>query len=445
MSKQTPPQRHHDPAGNAGAGDAADGAQGVTGQGVSDQGVPGQGDTVQRATVPRFGPVAVVLLTALTALGPVSTDFYLPSLPSIARYFTVGEADAQLTLSAFLGGFAIAMLIYGPLSDRFGRKPVLLAGLVVFGLASFACSLAGSIEQLIAARALQAIGAGAGPVLCRAMVRDVFGAKGASRVLSYLAAAMALAPAVGPILGGFLQDAFGWRSIFWVITFYGVVGLIATVALLPESHHPANRVAAGPIIMLKTFGMLLSHRRYVGFVLCQTFSYSGIFCFISGSSFVFIDILGVSPKHFGWCFAVFVIGYMIGTILSARLTHRVGVDNMVRLGSTVALAASLVLVAIALVHQSVPGLLAPLMVYMIGIGIASPNSQAGAIGPFPQAAGAASSLLGFLQMSVAALIGAALGQLQAQTAVPMTIAILLTVIGLNVAYWLMVRPGSAAD
>jgi DHA1 family bicyclomycin/chloramphenicol resistance-like MFS transporter len=392
------------------------------------------------AATPRFGPVAVVLLTALTALGPVSTDFYLPSLPSIARFFAVGEAEAQLTLSAFLGGFAIAMLIYGPLSDRFGRKPVLLAGLVVFALASIACSLAGSIEELVAARAVQAIGAGAGPVLCRAMVRDVFGAQGASRVLSYLAAAMALAPAVGPILGGFLQEGFGWRSIFWFISFYGAAGLIATIALLPESHHPANRVAAGPLTMLKTFGMLLRHRRYLGFVLCQTFSYSGIFCFISGSSFVFIDILGVSPKHFGWCFAVFVIGYMIGTILSARLTHRIGVDRMVQLGGSLALAASVVLVSLALIQQSVPGLLIPLMVYMIGIGIASPNSQAGAIGPFPQAAGAASSLLGFLQMSVAALIGAALGHLQAQTAVPMTVAILLTVLGLNLSYWLMVRP-----
>lgn len=392
---------------------------------------------------PRFRPTTVIVLTALTALGPVSTDFYLPSLPSIASYFAVDEAQAQLTLSAFLTGFAVAMLLYGPLSDRFGRKPMLIAGLIVFSLASIACAMAGSIEQLIAARTIQAIGAGAGPVICRAMVRDIFGSSGASRVLSYLAAAMALAPAIGPIMGGFLEDGFGWRSIFWVISLYGLGGLVCTIFLLPESHHAANRVATGPVAMLRTFAMLLSHRRFVGFTLCQTFSYSGIFCFISGSSFVFINILGVEPKQFGWCFAVFVLGYMIGTILSARLTHRLGIDNMVRLGSVVALAATILLVGLALVQQSIPGLLIPLALYMIGIGIASPNSQAGAIGPFPQAAGAASSLLGFLQMSIAAGAGAILGHLAARTAVPMTVAILISVVGLCLSYWLLVRPSAA--
>lgn len=394
---------------------------------------------------PRFGPLQIVLLTGLTALGPVSTDFYLPSLPSIARYFAVGEPQAQLTLSAFLAGFAVAMLIYGSLSDRFGRKPVLIGALIVFTLASIGCALANSIEQLIVLRTLQAVGAGAGPVICRAVVRDVYGAGGASRILSYLAAAMALAPAVGPIMGGFLEDSFGWRSIFWVIALYGAVGLVATTLSLPESHPPANRVAHGPLTMLLTFGMLLRHRRYVGFVLCQTFSYSGIFCFISGSSFVFINILGVAPKHFGWCFAVFVIGYMIGTILSARLTHRIGIDGMVRLGSSIALAAALLLVGVTLVQQSIPGLLIPLALYMIGIGMASPNSQAGAIGPFPKAAGAASSLLGFLQMSVAAGAGAVLGHLAARTALPMTIAILLTVLAMCLSYWFLVRPTGRAQ
>jgi DHA1 family bicyclomycin/chloramphenicol resistance-like MFS transporter len=191
---------------------------------------------------------------------------------------------------------------------------------------------------------------------------------------------------------------------------------------------------------LKTYVMLLQQRRYIGFVLCQTFSYSGIFCFISGSSFVFINILGVAPQRFGWCFSVFVIGYMIGTILSARLTHRIGIDGMVQLGAGLALASTLVLTPIAMVAPSIAGLLLPLMVYMIGIGMASPNSQAGAIGPFPTAAGAASSLLGFLQMSVAALVGAVLGHLEARTSQPMAFAILLTTAGLNLSFWLVVRP-----
>jgi DHA1 family bicyclomycin/chloramphenicol resistance-like MFS transporter len=382
----------------------------------------------------------VILLTALTALGPVSTDFYLPSLPSIATYFAVGEAEAQLTLSAFLIGFAVAMLIYGPLSDRLGRKPVLLAGLIIFTLATIGCALAASIDQLIVARMFQAIGAGAGPVISRAIVRDRFGAGGASRALSYLAAAMALAPAVGPIMGGYLQERWGWQSIFWAISIYGTIAIGCAIMRLPESHPSGRRTTHGPIAMLRTYGMLLRQRRYVGFVLCQTFSYSGIFCFISGSSFVFINILGVRPDRFGWCFSVFVIGYLIGTIFSARLTHRIGIDGMVRLGGAIALAATIVLVLIAVVAPSIPGLLLPLMIYMTGIGMASPNSQAGAIGPFPSSAGAASSLLGFLQMSVAATVGAILGHLEAQTSRPMALAILLTVIGLNLSYWLIVRP-----
>jgi DHA1 family bicyclomycin/chloramphenicol resistance-like MFS transporter len=408
---------------------------------MSDTGQPsGTHQPADRDAAVILKPGFVILLTALTALGPVSTDFYLPSLPSIAAYFSVGEAKAQLTLSAFLVGFAVAMLLYGPLSDRFGRKPVLLTGLVIFTLSTMACALAGSIEQLIVARMFQAIGAGAGPVISRAIVRDKFGASGASRALSYLAAAMALAPAVGPIMGGYLQQQLGWQSIFWAIAIYGVIAIACAIVRLPESHPAGRRVAHGPIAMLKTYVMLLQQRRYIGFVLCQTFSYSGIFCFISGSSFVFINILGVAPQRFGWCFSVFVIGYMIGTVLSARLTHPIGIDGMVQLGAGLALASTLALTLVALVAPSIVGLLLPLMVYMIGIGMASPNSQAGAIGPFPAAAGAASSLLGFLQMSVAALVGALLGHLEAQTTRPMAIAILLTTVGLNLSYWLVVRP-----
>src|SRR5215813_9387910 len=175
------------------------------------------------------------LLTAMVALGPISTDLYLPSLPGLARYFDVSVADAQLTLSSFLIGLATAQLIYGPLSDRFGRRPVLLIGLAIYVIASIVCMLSPSVPVLVVARFVQAVGACVGPVLGRAIVRDVHGREGAARVLAYMSAAMALAPAIGPILGGFLEEWFGWRINFLVLVLFGSSGLFMAWQILPET------------------------------------------------------------------------------------------------------------------------------------------------------------------------------------------------------------------
>jgi DHA1 family bicyclomycin/chloramphenicol resistance-like MFS transporter len=180
-----------------------------------------------------------VLLTALVALGPLSTDLYLPSLPALTAYFGVGEAAGQLTLSAFLLGLAGGQIIYGPLSDRYGRRPVLLFGLALYAIASIVCVFAPSIQVLVIARFCQACGACVGPVLGRAVVRDVYGREGAARILSYLSAAIALAPAIGPIIGGFVETWFGWRANFIVLSLYGAAALALTFAILPETNtHP---------------------------------------------------------------------------------------------------------------------------------------------------------------------------------------------------------------
>ncbi len=384
---------------------------------------------------------AVVLLTALVALGPISTDVYLPSLPSIGRHFAVDQAGAQLTLSVFLIGFAAAMLIYGPLSDRFGRRPVLLGGIVLFGAGSILCAVAPSIGTLVAARFLQALGACAGPVLCRAVVRDVFGAAGAARVLSYLSAAVALAPAIGPMIGGAIETWLGWRAQFWGLALYGLCGLIATLALLPETNRHRDPGAFHPFAMARTYRMLVGHRRYFGYVLVATFGYSGIFCFISGSSFVFIDVLGLSPTQFGMCFGAIVVGYIVGAITGGRLTRRFGIDRMVLAGTGVALTSSLVLTLLALtVPQSAAAVIVPFFFHLVGIGMTLPNAQAGAIGPFPRAAGAAAALLGFIQMIVAAGVGAVLGQIGTTSTLPMCLMILAMSLLLVGSYWRVVRP-----
>jgi DHA1 family bicyclomycin/chloramphenicol resistance-like MFS transporter len=380
-------------------------------------------------------------LTALVALGPLSTDFYLPALPLIAQYFGVDEAGAQATLSAYLIGFAAAILVYGPLSDRFGRRPVLAGGVVIFTLASFGCAVSQSIGTLVACRFVQALGACAGPVISRAMVRDLVGAQGAARVFSYLSAAVALAPAIAPIIGGFLTDAFGWRATFVALTIYGAGGLLAVFWILRETNETRDMTAANPLSWFRIYGSLIRHREYFGYVLAATFGYSGIFCFISGSSFVFINVLGVPPKYFGFCFGVFVIGYIIGATSGGKLSKRMTPPQLVGLGSLIALLSAIALVIVNLIaNASVWTVLAPLLPYMIGVGMTMPAAQAGAIGPFPRSAGAASALLGFVQMGVAAGVGAILGVIGSPSPLPMTLMIALMAVAQMACHWWVIRP-----
>ena len=384
-------------------------------------------------------PVVSVLLTLAVALGPMSTDFYLPSLPSLVDYFATDVAQVQLTLSVFLTGFAVGQLFYGPLSDRFGRRPVMLAGVAIFTLASVACMLSTSIEMLIAARLAQAIGACAGPVLARAVVRDVYGREGAARMLALIGAAMALAPLIGPIIAGYLTVWFGWQSSFLVLTLYGLVILFGILAALAETN-PHLGEATSPAQMLRNYRAFLRSRAWLGYVLCNSATYAGLFAFISGSSFVFIEVLGLPPHLFGACFAAAVSGYIAGTMFSARVVMRLGIDRMVLSGAAICALAGLTMAGLAFAGvETVWSVLTPMMLFCVGVGLVMPNSMAGAIGPFPTMAGAASALLGFIQMTFAAAVGIGVGAAFDGTARPMAITIAIMGLGALAAYWLMVR------
>ncbi|MEQ8355602.1 MAG: multidrug effflux MFS transporter [Kiloniellaceae bacterium] len=382
-----------------------------------------------------------ILLTAMVALGPISTDLYLPSLPAIGAGFGVSAAEVQLTLSVFLAGFAFSQLVYGPLSDRFGRRPVILGGLALYLAATAACALASDIELLILARFLQAVGACVGPVLGRAVVRDIYGRDRAARMLSYMGMAMALAPAFGPILGGFLEIWFGWRANFVALAAFAAVTLAGALLILPETNQRKNPDATRPGRLLGAYVSLLGHRSYLGYVLVVACAYSGIFSFISGSSFVLIGLLGLSPEVYGFCFAAIVVGYMAGAFLSGRLTTRAGLERMVQLGTAVQVFGGLAGLGIFLLGVvTVAGIVLPVAVFMAGTGIVMPNAQAGAIGPFPRMAGSASALLGFFQMGLAALVGIAVGHSSGESALAMMTAIALVAAGGALSYWLIVRP-----
>ncbi len=384
---------------------------------------------IAAAAAPRRG--LVVLVTGLVALGPISTDLYLPSLPALTHDLGSDVAAAQLTLSLFLVAFACCQLIYGPLSDRYGRRPVVLGGTVVYLLATLACMVAPTMEALIAARFVQALGACAGPVLGRAIVRDIYGRDQAARVLAYVGAAMALAPAIGPILGGFVEIWVGWRGNFAVLALFGAVILVAVAATLEESNRHPDPGALAPRQLAANYLGFLGHRRYVGYAATVALGYCGLFAFISGSSHVLIEVVGLSPDQYGFCFAAFVVGYAVGTTLAGRLTLRLGIDRMIALGGAVACAGGLAMAALAWGRvETVVAIVGPAVVYMVGVGMVFPNAQAGAMGPFPTKAGAAAALVGFLQMAAAAAVGIAVGHAFDGTAIPMATAIALAGIGL---------------
>ncbi|WP_374444029.1 multidrug effflux MFS transporter [Stella sp.] len=388
---------------------------------------------------PRRG--LVVLVTGLVALGPVSTDLYLPSLPALTRDLGSDVASAQLTLSLFLVAFACCQLVYGPLSDRFGRRPVVLGGTVVYLVATLACMVAPTMEALIAARFLQAVGACAGPVLGRAIVRDLYGREGAARVLAYVGAAMALAPAIGPILGGFVEVWVGWRGNFALLALYSGALLAGVLFLLAESNRNRDPRALEPRQLARNYLGFLGSRRYLGYAGAVALGYCGLFAFISGSAHVLIDVVGLSPDRYGFCFAAFVVGYAVGTTLAGRLTMRLGIDRMIGLGAAIAAVGGLAMAGLAWSGiESVAAIVGPAAVYMLGVGMIFPNAQAGAMGPFPTKAGAAAAMVGFLQMAVAAAVGIGVGHAFDGTSVPMATAIGAAGVGLVLVRFLLLRP-----
>lgn len=364
------------------------------------------------------------LLAALTAIGPLSTDMYLPSLPDIARALTASTAQVQLTISAYLIGFAVGQIIYGPISDRHGRKPVLLAALGLYSAATFICALSPSIDVLIAARALQALGGSGCIMVARAIVRDLYSGPRAGRELSVMGSVMALAPVVAPIVGGVLQTAFGWRSVFVTLVIAGVGGAIVIWLVLPETLRQKASEPVSPASMLRSYGIVVRHPAYLSYMALATGSYAGLFAWISGASFVLQNLYGLSPLDFGIAFALSAVGYLTGTNLATRFVMRLGLDRTIGFGCGALAAGGLGMVAsVALGFTSAFALVLPVAVYLAGMGMVLPQSVAGAMTPFPERAGAASALFGFVQQSIAAMCGATVGALLGHDAWPVAGAV----------------------
>ena len=351
-----------------------------------------------------------VLVVALTALGPLSTDFYLPALPAIARALDTDSAGVQLTLSVYLLGFGAGQLLVGPLSDRFGRRPVMLWGMLVFVLSSVVCALADSITTLVVARLLQAFGACAGPVLGRAVVRDIYGPAESARMLSHVSTATALAPLLAPLFGGWLTALWGWRATFVALTLYALVLMLAVWRLLQETNRHPDADAMRPARMWANYRTLLADPVYRSALLIGCGAVAALFAFISGSPFVFIEHFGMSPQQMGLAFGLNVTGFMLGSTLSARLSRRIGPSRLIRQGVWLGAACGIALAVLALVGpQHVAAVMVPMWGVTAAIGLILPNATALGLAGYPKMAGAAASLMGFVQMGLGAGAGMLVG------------------------------------
>jgi len=364
-----------------------------------------------------------LILSALVAFAPMSIDMYLPTLPALERYFSTDTASVQHTLASFFAGLAIGQLLYGPVADKYGRKPPLYFGLALYVIASAACALAPGIGSLIVLRFLQAVSGCAGMVVARAMVRDLYDRQESARVFSILLMVMGIAPIVAPLAGGYLLAWFGWRSIFWVLALFGVACLVTVTWKLPETI-PQDQPRIPLSNALGNYAMLLADRRYLGYALSGGFGQAGMFAYISGSPFVFIDLYGVPAHYYGWLFGLNATGIVAFTQANRRLLLKYDSDRVLDIGNLAGFLICIVLLATTVSNVAgLIGILVPLFFVVSLRGLTFPNASAGAMAPFPEKAGSASALLGSVQFAISALASAAVGVFHDGTAVPMAAVI----------------------
>jgi DHA1 family bicyclomycin/chloramphenicol resistance-like MFS transporter len=341
-------------------------------------------------------PLLAVTLAGLVMLGPFSVDTYLPSFPAIQREFAVTLLEVQQTLTAYLVAFAVMTLFHGALSDSFGRRPVILACLVIHVLGSIGCALAQSFPQLLFFRGAQGFSAGVGWVVGRAIVRESVPGHEAQRLLSLITMIFGLAPALAPVIGGALQAAFGWRAVFTFLALFGALQLAVCWRVLPETHPREKRQPFAPAPLFRTYVRLASSPRLVLLCLVIALNFSAFFLYVAAAPAVIYDLLGLTEHHFPVLFVPGVVGVMLGAFLSGRMAGRASRPRTVRTGYLVMFGAAAFNAGYhALYPAALPWTVLPYAAYATGMALAAPSVQLLALDLFPQASGTASSLQGF--------------------------------------------------
>jgi DHA1 family bicyclomycin/chloramphenicol resistance-like MFS transporter len=367
--------------------------------------------------------VFVATLAVLMTFGPMAIDMYLPALTGIGAAFHASQAEVQWSLSAFFFGFGIGQILWGALADQFGRRKPLVAGILLYGIGCIGCSFAAGIGPLAAWRFVQALGACAGPVLARAMVRDTYGRERSASILSLMMLVMGIAPMAAPIVGGQILIFASWRALFWVQAAFGIVALLS-VLNLPETLPPSQRYKTRLSGMIQNYLYLLTDRRSLGYALCSAFIYGGLFAYISGTPFVYIELFGVSPQNYGYLFGLNIVGMIVVNTVNSRIVLHFGTDRVLRMGCGLAALFSVGLLVLSLTGTGgLAGIAAALFLFLAMTGLIGANAMAGAMSVFPSAAGSASALTGMLQFAFGAVAGWAVGILANGTAVPMAAVI----------------------
>ncbi|HKS47395.1 MAG TPA: Bcr/CflA family multidrug efflux MFS transporter [Amycolatopsis sp.] len=360
------------------------------------------GSVTGAPTKPRTVRYALIL-GGLTAFAPLSTDMYLPALPQMTTDLHSASSTVQFTLTAFIIGLALGQLIAGPVSDAIGRRRPLMIGLALYAVASVLCALSPSAELLIAARALEALGAAAGIVIARAIVRDLFSGTDMGRFFSMLMLVSGVAPILAPVLGGQLLRLTSWRGVFVALTVFGVLLLVTVTAALPEPLPPHRRRPARLGATLRTYGSLLADRAFLGYALAGGLMFAALFAYISASSFVLQGVYGLSPQAFSLVFGANGVGIIIASQLNGRLVGRFRERRLLASGLIIAVLAGIGLVLAASLALPLPLLLVPWLLLVSNIGLVMPNAASLALAEHPHHAGAASAVLGLCQFVIGSL------------------------------------------
>jgi DHA1 family bicyclomycin/chloramphenicol resistance-like MFS transporter len=386
----------------------------------------------------------IVILGALTAFGPMAIDIYLPAFPVLTSHFRASESEIQLTLTACLAGLAVGQVLAGPVSDALGRRRPLLAGVAAFSIASVLCAVAPNVSMLTGLRFVQGLGGAAGVVIARAVVRDLYEGVALARAFSLLMLVNGLAPILAPLLGSEILRVTSWPGLFWVLTGYGLVLLVAVAAGLRETLPAERRRGGGLRDSLRAFGTLSRDRSFLGYALAGGLGFAAMFAYISGSSFVTQEIYGVSPQVFAIIFGVNALGIVLASQLNGLLVGRFSPRTLLSAALVVNLAgaAGVLAVVLAPVH-GIFWLLPPLFLVVSSIGSIVPNTAALALGAHPEVAGTASALLGLLQFVFGAAAAPLVGLGGARTALPMAIVIAAVSVGATLTMHLLARPPRA--